>query len=294
MSPDAALGLCRVVHDAATMALWGAFAFLWGLVPAALAETLGRRLATFRTVAVIAAVATTAAALPLDAAAIGTGWGDAVDPLAIRAVLFETSVGAAWMAQASAALLLAATAALPVRMKAGATALASGLLLGTLALTGHAAMHEGGLGAAHRLADAVHVLAGGAWLGALVPLLPLLRALDDGSHRDAAGHALRRFSLAGHVAVAVVVATGAVNTMLVLGRWPTDWTSPYQAMLAAKIALVLLMTLLALANRYLLVPRIARSPAGALRALRQATVAELVLGAAVVGLVGAFGLLEPS
>lgn len=276
------------------MALWGTFSFLWTLVPAGLADVLARRLAPYRVVAVMAAVATTGAALPLETAAIGNGWADAVDPATMRAVLFETSVGSAWMAQAGAALLLAATVALPARLQSGATALASGLLLASLATTGHAAMHEGGLGAAHGLNDAVHVLAGGAWLGALVPLLPLLRALEDGARHQAAGTALRRFSTAGHVAVGLVIATGMVNAMLVLGRWPTDWSSPYEDMLAAKVALVLVMTVLAIANRYLLVPMIARSRGNALSALRQGTLAELVLGAAVVGLVSAFGLLEPA
>ena len=154
-------------------------------------------------------------------------------------------------------------------------------------------MHEGAVGFAHRLNDAAHVLTAGAWLGALVPLLPLLRALDDRSRSHDAGIALRRFSSAGHVAVAVVIMTGVLNSMLVLGRWPTDLSSPYQAMLAAKVALVAIMTSLAVFNRYVLVPRMARSRGDAIRVLRQATLAEIALGIVVVGLVSVFGLLEP-
>lgn len=294
MDPEAALAIGRFLHDGAALALWGAYAFLWGLVPARLADRIGQRLARPRTGAIGLAVATTVAALPLEAATIGNGWADALDPATVRAVLFETSVGRAWVVQTVAALLLAATLALPARMRSGTTALAASLLLATLALTGHAAMHEGGLGVAHGLNDAVHVLAGGAWVGALVPLLPLLRALDDPSHSRDAGIALRRFSAAGHVAVGIVIVTGIVNTMLVLCRWPTDWSSPYQAMLAAKVVVVLVMTGLALLNRYVLVPMLARSRAGALPALRCATVVEIVLGLAVVGLVSVFGLLEPA
>ncbi len=294
MDPEVALAICRFLHDGATMALWGAFAFLWALVPAVLADGVGQRLSTARTAAVLVAVATTVAALPLEAAAIGTGWPDALDPETLRAVLFETSVGLALMAQMAAALLLAATLALPSRMRSGGTAIASGLLLATLALTGHAAMHEGGLGIAHRLNDAVHVLAGGAWIGALLPLLPLLRALDEGSRSHDAAIALRRFSSVGHGAVALVITTGVVNTVLVLGRWPTDWASPYQAMLAVKVALVALMTTLAIVNRYVLVPRMALSRGDTIRALWQATLAEIALGFVVVGLVAVFGLLEPA
>ncbi len=294
LDPEAALAICRFLHDGAAMALWGAFAFLWALVPSNLADGVGRGLSMPRTVAIVVAVATTGAALPIEAAAIGNGWPDALDPATVRAVLFETSVGPALMAQGVAALLLAATLGAPSRMRNGGTAVASGLLLATLALTGHAAMHEGGLGVAHRLNDAIHLLAGGAWLGALMALPPLLRALDDRSVSRDAGVALRRFSSAGHWAVAVVILTGVLNTLLVLGRWPTDFLSPYQAMLAAKVALVAIMTTLAIVNRYVLVPRMTRSRDDAIRALRRATKAEIALGIAVVGLVSAFGLLEPA
>ena len=69
--------------------------------------------------------------------------------------------------------------------------------------------------------------------------------------------ALRRFSAVGHGAVAVVIVTGIVNTGLILGHWPSDWNSPYQALLMIKIALVIAMALLALLNRYAVVPRLA-------------------------------------
>ena len=294
LRPDEALALCRFLHDGAGLVLWGAYAFLWALIPKQLADHLGRRLEPLRLAAVAVAVATAVAVLPLEAAVIGEGWVDGINPATVQAVLFETSVGWAWMAQAVVALLLAGTLTVPLRLRLGSTALASGLLLATLTLTGHAAMHEGALGVAHRLNDAVHVLAAGAWLGALVPLLPLLRALDDRDLSHGAGLALRRFSVSGHFAVALVVLTGSLNTMLVLGRWPTDWSSPYQAMLAAKAALVLVMTALALVNRYLLVPMLARSRGSVIRTLREATMIEIALGFAVVGLVSVFGLLEPA
>ena len=90
--------------------------------------------------------------------------------------------------------------------------------------------------------------------------LPLPHMLDNAEFREEAGVALRRFSAAGQVIVALVIASGAINTILTLGRWPIDWTSPYQAMLAAKIALVAAMVGLALTNRYALVPKIVGQP----------------------------------
>lgn len=293
MGPDAALAACRFLHDGAAMALWGASAFLWALVPTDLSATVAQRLSGAQTAAIAVAVATTLAALPIEAAFIGNGWADALDPATVRAVLVETSVGWTWMAQAIAALLLVATLALPIARRSGATALASALVLATLALTGHAAMYEGWLGAAHRVNDTVHLLAGGAWLGALVPLVLLLQTLEDRAKGRDAATALQRFSPAGHVAVALVIATGVVNVTLVLRRWPTDWRSTYQVLLAVKVALVAVMVGLAALNRYRLVPRLAHTPASTLRALRRATVAEIALGVVVVGLVSIFGMLEP-
>jgi copper resistance protein D len=293
MTPDAALVVCRFFNDASAMLLWGTYAYLATLAPRDLALGIGRSLRSFRVVMVAVAVATTAMALPLEAAAIGDGWRHAVDPATITAVLFETSVGRAWQARAAATLLLALSLAAPFP-GFRATALSAGLCLASLAATGHAAMREGWLGLSQRVNDATHLLSGGAWLGALVPLLLILRAGDDPNHRTDATLALHRFSTAGHFAVALVVATGIVNTALVLGRWPTDWSSTYQAMLAAKIAVVLAMIVLATVNRYILVPEIAGGRADAVRAIRLGAAAEIALGLSAIGLVSVFGTLEPA
>lgn len=292
-SPEAALAACRFLHDVSAMLLWGAFAYLVTLVPGDLAGEVGRRLHGFRLAAIGVAVLTTAAALPVEAAMIGSGWSAALDAGTVRTVLLQTSVGQAWQVQAAAALLLLATLLAPPGARQAATAIASGLLVASLALTGHAVMQEGWPGIAHRANDALHVLSGGAWLGALLPLALILRVLGDLERGVGAGAALRRFSTAGHVAVALVVASGIVNTMLVLGRWPTDLSSPYQAMLLAKVLLVGMMIGLAVVNRYRFVPRLARQGADAARAIRVGTAFELALGLAVVGLVSVFGMLTP-
>ena len=290
---EAALAVCRLLHDTATMLLWGAFGLLATLVPRDLALATARRLQAFRVAAIAVAVVTTAAALPLTVAAIGSGWGDALDPDTVEAVLFETNAGGAWQVQGLAALLLVATLAVPSGRQIAFTAVAAGLLLATLALTGHAAMDEGWLGLGHRLDDAAHVLAGGAWLGALVPLLLVLTALDDPRQRRQAATALHRFSSVGHAVVALVLATGALNTLLVLRRWPAP-SSPYQALLLGKIAIVTLMTGLAVLNRYWFVPRMASDHDRSVRAVRLATIAEIGLGVAAIGCVGLFGLLDPN
>ncbi len=275
------------------MLLFGAFAYLSALVPRPLALVIGKRLRCVQIVATVLAVATTFAALPLETAAIGDGWGSAYDPDMLGSVLWQTSVGQAWQAQAAAAVLVAAAAALSSGAGQVATALGAGILLAGVSLTGHAVMQAGWLGLVHRANDAVHVLSGAAWVGALVPLLPILRALEDGEWQSSAGLALMRFSTAGHVAVALVVASGVGNTGLILGRWPTDWSVPYQVMLAAKVALVIVMVGIALFNRYALVPLIRRRRFAAIEAIKAATIAEIVLGLVVIGLVAVFGMLDP-
>ena len=294
MSPETALVAGRWLQDASVMLLWGGCAYLAALVPRALAGVAHLRLAGLWTALAATGVAATVAMLPLEAATIGNGWRDALDPATLRAVLFETAVGRAWLVQGVLALLLALALALPSRVRRPVLAPLSGLLLASLALRGHAAMHSGWLGVAHHVNDAVHVLCAGAWLGALVPLLPILSALAQPARRLEAVAALRRFSTAGHAAVALVLASGVVNTWLVLGRWPADWASRYQALLALKIAVVAAMVALAVFNRYGLVPRLGRQRPGTLGAIRRAVGLEIVLGLAAVALVASFGMLEPA
>jgi len=293
MDPTTALELCRFLHDASLMLLWGACAYLSLLVPKALADTVWRMSALpFFLITVIAAL-TMLISLPAATAIIGNGWSDALDLGTVHDVLFDTTVGLAWQAQAIAAVMMVCAFLLPESRRRLGLALASGFGLAALSLTGHASMLDGWLRQAHRANDVLHVLTGGGWLGALVPLIPILRLLSRPECRAEAQLALRRFSTAGHWAVALVILSGIVNTMLILKRLPTDWSSPYQTLLAIKIALVAGMSLLAIVNRYVFVPWISRNPNRALQALRLGSIAEIVIGIVVIGLVAVFGTMEP-
>ncbi len=288
-SVAAALAACRFVGDAAALLLWGASAYLLWLVPRSLGAALAGRLRAGGVAAVALAAASTAAELPVAAASLGDGWRDALDPAVVASVLTDTGGGLAWTVRAAAAVILLLVCLAPPRPRLAGTAGAAALMLVGLSATGHAVMQEGWLGAVHRFDDALHVLAAGAWLGALVPVLLILPRLGRPDERAEAASALRRFSRAGHAAVALVLLTGAADAALVLGRWPTDLHSPYVALLDAKIVAVAALAALALVNRYLLVPRL---PA-ALPALRRATLAEVPLGLLAVALVAVFGLLDP-
>ncbi|MDR6669281.1 copper homeostasis membrane protein CopD [Rhizobium sp. 1399] len=292
MTPDTANIGCRFVFDGAVLFLWGSAAYLWLLVPEGLSGCIWVKLRAVRVAVVALAVLVTLVLLPVRCAMLGNGWADGLDGDVMTSVLTGTSVGTAWAWQAVFAALLLAVTLLPLRQQVAATAVVSALLLCGLSLTGHASMNDGWLRVLHRANDMVHVLSGGAWVGALIPVALVLSRLGDSAAGADALTALIRFSTAGHVAVALVILSGVANSLLIIGGLPLDWSLPYQRLLSLKIALALLMMLIAVFNRYGLVPRMGRSHAAG-KALAAGTVGEMVIAIVVVALVAWFGTLEP-
>jgi copper resistance protein D len=288
-----ALVVCRLLHFAATMLLFGAGGFLWALAPAGLARELAGPVRRMAGAAIVVAAVTALAWLALEAGQMGEGWGDSVNPDTLSAVAFETAFGRIWLWRIGLALVLLGALASGRHDCWPLIVPASALLLASLGLVGHATMETGTIGALHRLNHAVHLLCAGAWLGGLPPLVFCLARYRDPRLRPEAGLALRRFSGLGHFVVALVVLTGVVNAALTLGRWPTDFPSPYQALLAAKVVVVAAMIALALVNRYVLAPRIKGEAGAALRAIAINSIAEVGLGIAVLALVSVFGTLAP-
>jgi putative copper resistance protein D len=201
------------------------------------------------------------------------------------AILFETSFGPVWLIRLGAlALLVVASFGgrdLPVLALSGAVVACEGW-------TGHAAAWR----ALASLNQALHALAGAAWIGALVALMLLLRrASRQPEHVEGACRALSSFSGAGVALVVVIAATGAVNTWMVLKGLP-DPSRLYDRVLLAKVGLFLAMVAVAATNRFVLVP--AMQTSGKLRAPTLAVAAEQVLGVLVLVEVGALGLLSPA
>ena len=290
----AVLMVCRFAHDAAAMMLWGGFGYLLTCVPQDLARQTTKRLGRLPSVAVAVTVVTAVTFLPIKTAMIGDGWADAVAPGMLWAVISATSVGTAWLADVSMSVLLLLALYLPPPQRGLAVAVCSGLVLSSLVLTGHAMMHEGWIGYLQQANDLVHVLASAAWLGALVPLTIIMRG--SAGKKTCQGHhddALWRFSAAGQVAVVLILLTGVANTLLIVGGWPTNWSSTYQVLLCAKIGIVLVMIALASRNRFLLAPRLVDQRHVAASAIRKAAIAEIALGLAAIALVAIFGLMEP-
>ena len=128
-------------------------------------------------------------------------------------------------------------------------------LLTSLGLVGHAAMQTGVEGALHRANHAVHLIAAGAWIGGLVPFAMCLRAYERDDLRKDAVRAMAGFSFWSQLIVAAIVLTGVVNIALTSHSPPLPPTTPYRALLVAKLIIVAIMILLALFNRFVLAPR---------------------------------------
>jgi copper resistance protein D len=289
-----ALILCRLAHFAATMTLFGASAFLWALAPAALARELTAPVRRIVAAAIVVAGVSGLAWLGLEAGAMGEGWSDIVNPDMLAGVLTDTAFGRVWQWRLGliAAFLVALATGRHDRWRLMVPA--SALLLASLSFTGHAIMQGGRVGALHQFNDALHLLVAGAWLGGLLPFVLCVVRFADPALRLDALLATQRFSASGHFVVALVVVTGILNVALTLHAAPIPFASPYQTLLAAKIALVALMIATALFNRYVVVPRLKDEDGGATAALKANAIAEAALGFVVVALVGAFGLLAPA
>jgi putative copper resistance protein D len=284
--------LCRLLHYGSAILLFGIAVFQSTLAPGNLREALASPLRVVFAAAAFVALLTVAAWLFLLSGRLAGDWADVWTPSTWSAVLADTEFGAVWRYRIVILLLLCGFFIVRHPRSWRAEAVLSALFLASLGLVGHAAMLDGIKGWVNRASQVIHILSGGFWLGSLPPLLLCLGTLSSKTLRADAETALKRFSGAGHFAVALVIATGLLNTRLVLDRWPIHFSSPYEALLAAKIVLVGCMICLALVNRYLLVPRLV-SGDRALRTLRLTTATEIIIGTGVIGLVSVFGTLPP-
>jgi putative copper resistance protein D len=287
-----ALAACRFVHFLAAMALFGSTLYLRVLAPPELAQALAPAARRLAALAIPLAALSALVWIALEAASMTDAWSGFVDADALRGVLLDTSFGQVWQARLVIALALVVALGLGRHGPSTLMLVLSALLLASLALVGHAAMQSGGVGVLHRLNHALHLLATGAWLGGLPPFALCLNAYRDSALRRDAVVAMRRFSDWGQFDVALVVVTGLVNVALTSGV-PFPVTTPYRALLAAKLALVAAMIAIALVNRFLVAPRL-KPGAPALRILMWTSIAEVVLGAGVVALVSLFALLDPA
>lgn len=229
------------------------------------------------------------------------------DTATVAMMITQTPMGSAWQARIVALLLVLFIAAAMGHRKTdiwpGLLALGGGLALASLAWTGHGAAGEGATGTVQLLADVVHLLAAGIWVGALAVLSALLfgrRAERGDDHYRMTQHALDQFATVGTIVVALIVGSGLVNAFILVGppHILALGDSVYGQVLIAKLALFSAMLGLAALNRFRLTPMLGRmlgtnAVEPAIGRLRWSLALESGAGIGILGLVAWLGTLEP-
>jgi putative copper resistance protein D len=178
--------------------------------------------------------------------------------------------------------------------RASAVVFAIAVLIGP-AWTGHAGATPGVAGEFPLAADALHLLAAGAWLGGLPPLAMLLAAAwraKEPRWAAVTAIAVQRFSLLGVISVGTLLASGIINSWYEVGTLNNLFATSYGQLVLIKIGLFAAMIGLASINRFYLTPRLAT--VGTVRRLYHTSLAETGLGFAAVVVVGFLGAMAPA
>jgi putative copper export protein/mono/diheme cytochrome c family protein len=310
----------RGAHYASVVSLFGCFAFLLAVARPAWRAVGGaaegaRRLERFLLPLVAWSLALTLVSgflwlWVVTAGMSGRRLGAALSAELIGTVLTATGFGRLWQLRFAVAVVLAGfllfchlTGRHSRWLFFGSVGgLLSGVLLASLALAGHGADDSGTAGIWHLGADLLHLLAAGAWLGSLPPLVFVLwQAREPGASAPlrVAQAATTRFSTLGLLTVATLIATGIVNTWYLVGSVPSLVGTPYGRVLLIKLALFAGMLALAALNRLKLTPLLLALPADPVavpdpvRRLYRSAMAESSLALLLLLVVGSLVHLTP-
>ncbi|MYD95354.1 MAG: hypothetical protein F4Y02_17095 [Chloroflexi bacterium] len=179
----------------------------------------------------------------------------------------------------------------------GGVAAAGVVMAATISMGSHAAaLTEVGPAL---VADLIHLVAVGAWVGGL-PVL-LLTVLHARGTRTAGSADLTevaaRFSAVATVAVGLIVVTGVYSAWLQVVEPERLWSTEYGLLLVVKLALVAPLLALGGVNLGWTRPRLAEAGMAGARAaktLRRLVAAEIVLAVTVLGVVGVLTEREPA
>lgn len=246
--------LARGLHLAATLLVFGTLLFTALIAPSALAfggreaAAAERQLGRLALGGLLAATLAGLAWLALEAGrmADAASLGDALG--AAPTVLFHTRFGAALQIR----LVLLGITALAVTLGRGAGArwiaavLAGGALL-PQAWMGHPAAADSSL---LLVASVLHVLAAGAWLGALPALFLLVRKTPG----TGAAVAAEQFSRLGLPSVLILAGTAWIQSVQLIGDEGALAGTDYGRLAVGKLAVFALLLMLAAINRFRLTP----------------------------------------
>lgn len=185
-----------------------------------------------------------AAILRLYAQSYALNGADALDPERLSTILTGTIWGWGWLLQvAGVALGLVGLVLARSSSRAGWTIAALGALALAFspALSGHAVATPGLAGVAV-LADGLHVLGAGGWLGSLLVVavvgIPAAMRRAPGERGVAVAALINGFSPTALFFAGMLVATGVLAAWLHLGSFPMLWQSGYGKTLLVKVAVL--------------------------------------------------------
>jgi len=291
MSITALYVLCRWVHFATALQIFGLALFIGWIAPPALRHSLEKQTRVLLSTNLALCAFSSWFMVALQAGQMGDGWQDALNPETWLAVM-QTTFGEAWLLQLILSSLLLITPLFSPHIRRFLFIFFAALLLITLARTGHASVEQGISGIAHRINNAIHLLSAGFWFGGLLPFWLCVRRLSS-TDKAFAMQAVIRYSRWGHLAVALVIVTGIGNAAWILGRWPLTFDSIYQRGLWLKILLVATMIAIALYNRYYVVRSMGQKRQRALTQLAGNAMVEWILALLVLFTVSFFATQPP-
>ena len=287
-----ALALIRGLTVAALLSAFGCLVFRLVVLPRVIARVPAARgtdpaLRTLAQRSLAAAVPLLLAWSVLQAAELAQTGPHLVRIAAAWPVVVASTVfGHVWLAQLAA--VVAALGLVPRWPGAAAGPCTLALLL--QAGHSHALSMNGGpsllLGS-----DIVHLLAAGAWLGGLWPLLLVVRETEPRGGALAA----RWYSPLGKWCVAGLVLSAAYQSWELIGGLPGLIGTAYGRVALVKLGLLAILLGFAMANRYRLAPALLRGPPeAARRRLIRSIAVQTGFGLAVVLAAGVLSELPPS
>lgn len=296
----------RAIHYASAMLLVGELVFALGVARPALRRLLAcgggdefdRRFFAVARWGLVASIASGAAWFAAEAAVMsGLPVRAAMTRETLGLVLGNTVFGLIFAARVGLVVGLAAVLiamrrstddARRSRLAIVAVAFAAAYL-GSLAWAGHAVVGDESDDLVRIVADVAHLLAAGAWLGALPALVFVL-----GRARDGAANAARRFSTLGVASIGVLTASGLANAWYQIGNIPGLLGTDYGRLLVAKLALFAAMLGLATVNRGLTTQSHSGEDREELRLLQRNATLEIAFGIGVIAIVAVLGVTVPA
>lgn len=280
------LVIARGLFVACALSGFGAALFATTLMAPVIEGPIERRVRSVMRLSLATALPIGLAWLALEARSMAGARTLAETVAAIPEVLFHTSFGYVLASQGFA--IAGALAAMAILRRPSLLA---------LGLAGLAVLLEAGHGHGFAMADnalllsqALHLLASGAWLGALMPLLIVVRDAPMPTAEEAA----RRFATLGSISVAVLAGTAFYQGLVLSGGLRGLTGTAYGGVLLTKAAIFALLLALAAVNRWRLTPALDGPDAEtARRALISSIAAEAAFGLLVVLAASALSSLEP-